>query len=155
MVRRRGSPAIVGRDAERHGNGRHGEVPLRRRRRPHEDGSIGDVVTIPAGRQGRSVVLRTVLLTRIGRSAGVVFARAGPGARGSGERGPQQRDDDGERDEAGVHVRSHNCTRRRRSALPMTETELSVMAALAQMGLIRTPMKGYSTPAATGIPSAL
>jgi hypothetical protein len=41
------------------------------------------------------------------------------------------------------------------SAFAMTETELNVMAALAQMGLIRTLKNGYSTPAATGTPTAL
>ncbi len=45
--------------------------------------------------------------------------------------------------------------RRRRSALPMTDSELSVMAALAQMGLISRPATGYSTPAATGTPMVL
>jgi hypothetical protein len=37
----------------------------------------------------------------------------------------------------------------------MTDTELNVIAALAQIGLIRMPSTGYSTPAATGTPSAL
>jgi hypothetical protein len=39
--------------------------------------------------------------------------------------------------------------------LPITDTELSVIAALAQMGLINVPVNGYSTPAATGTPTAL
>jgi hypothetical protein len=39
--------------------------------------------------------------------------------------------------------------------LPTTERELRVMAALAQIGLIRRPKKGYSTPAATGTLRAL
>ena len=51
--------------------------------------------------------------------------------------------------------RVHNFTRRRRSALPMTDTELSVIAALAQIGLMSSPSTGYSTPAATGTPRAL
>ncbi len=50
------------------------------------------------------------------------------------------------------HYRS---CRRRRSALPMTDTELNVIAALAMMGLSRSPNAGYSTPAATGTPSTL
>jgi hypothetical protein len=37
----------------------------------------------------------------------------------------------------------------------MTETELNVMAALATIGLSRTPNTGYRTPAAIGTPSAL
>ena len=37
----------------------------------------------------------------------------------------------------------------------MTDTELNVIAALAQIGLMRTPVNGYSTPAATGTPTAL
>jgi hypothetical protein len=44
---------------------------------------------------------------------------------------------------------------RNRSAFAMTETELNVIAALAQIGLISRPMSGYSTPAATGTPTAL
>lgn len=49
----------------------------------------------------------------------------------------------------------HNDTRRSRSAFPTTERELRLMAALAQMGVIRMPKKGYSRPAATGTLSAL
>ena len=49
----------------------------------------------------------------------------------------------------------YSFTRRNRSAFPMTESELSVIAALAQMGLISTPAKGYSTPAAMGTPTVL
>src|SRR2546422_519343 len=45
--------------------------------------------------------------------------------------------------------------RRSRKALPMTETELNVIAALAIIGLSRIPNHGYSTPAAIGTPSAL
>jgi hypothetical protein len=37
----------------------------------------------------------------------------------------------------------------------MTDTELSVIAALAQMGLINQPTNGYNTPAAMGTPIAL
>ena len=44
---------------------------------------------------------------------------------------------------------------RKRSALPMTDTELSAIAALAMMGLSRMPSQGYSTPAATGMPMTL
>jgi len=44
---------------------------------------------------------------------------------------------------------------RRRSALAMTETELALIAAAATIGLSSTPRTGYSTPAATGTPSAL
>ena len=42
-----------------------------------------------------------------------------------------------------------------RSALAITDTELNVIAALAQIGLMSRPMNGYSTPAATGTPTAL
>ncbi len=49
----------------------------------------------------------------------------------------------------------YNATRRRRSALAMTDTELNVMAALAIIGLRSTPNTGYSTPAATGTPRTL
>jgi hypothetical protein len=49
----------------------------------------------------------------------------------------------------------YNLTRRKRSALRITDTELSVMAALAHIGLMNDPVNGYSTPAATGTPTAL
>lgn len=49
----------------------------------------------------------------------------------------------------------HALTRRRRSALPTTETELKLMAAAAIMGLSNMPKKGYRAPAAIGTPSAL
>jgi hypothetical protein len=44
---------------------------------------------------------------------------------------------------------------RSRSAFPMTDTELNVMAALAIIGLSSNPKVGYSTPAATGTPRTL
>ena len=50
---------------------------------------------------------------------------------------------------------SYSATRRKRSALAMTDTELNVIAALAIIGLRSTPNTGYSTPAATGTPSTL
>jgi hypothetical protein len=43
----------------------------------------------------------------------------------------------------------------RRSAFVITETELKVIAALARMGLSNRPKKGYSAPAAIGIPIEL
>src|SRR5689334_4001732 len=51
--------------------------------------------------------------------------------------------------------RVHREVRLRRSALPMTDTELKVIAALAIMGLSSNPRLGYNTPAATGTPSTL
>ena len=50
---------------------------------------------------------------------------------------------------------AYNSTRRSRSALTMTDTELNVIPALAMIGLSRIPKTGYSTPAAMGTPSAL
>lgn len=41
------------------------------------------------------------------------------------------------------------------SALPITDTELRLMAAAAIIGLSSIPRKGYSTPAAIGIPNPL
>lgn len=41
------------------------------------------------------------------------------------------------------------------SALPITETELRVIAALAIIGLKSMPNTGYRTPAAMGIPITL
>jgi hypothetical protein len=49
----------------------------------------------------------------------------------------------------------HKCARRSRSAFAITDTELSVIAALAQIGEISVPRLGYNTPAATGTPIAL
>src|SRR5205807_9369472 len=54
-----------------------------------------------------------------------------------------------------LRASTHKTTRRRRSAFPITETELKVMAALAIIGLRSSPKIGYSTPAASGTPSAL
>jgi hypothetical protein len=39
--------------------------------------------------------------------------------------------------------------------LPITETELKLIAAAAIIGLSRMPKKGYRAPAARGIPRAL
>ena len=44
---------------------------------------------------------------------------------------------------------------RRRSALDTTHTELRLMAAAAIMGFRVMPKAGYSTPAATGMPTVL
>ena len=44
---------------------------------------------------------------------------------------------------------------RSRSALPMTDTELSAMAAPAIIGLSSSPKSGYKRPAASGMPSVL
>src|SRR5439155_1409869 len=57
--------------------------------------------------------------------------------------------------ESGAEAAFHNLALRSRSALPMTETELKLIAAPAMMGLSSTPKSGYNTPAATGTPSAL
>lgn len=50
---------------------------------------------------------------------------------------------------------AHKATRRSRSALAITETELKLMATAAIMGLNNTPRNGYRTPAAIGTPAAL
>lgn len=44
---------------------------------------------------------------------------------------------------------------RKRSELPITETELRLIAAAANIGDKRTPKTGNSTPAAIGTPTAL
>jgi len=49
----------------------------------------------------------------------------------------------------------HSSARRRRSALPMTDTELKLIAAAAIIGDSSRPNTGYSTPAAIGTPAAL
>jgi hypothetical protein len=51
--------------------------------------------------------------------------------------------------------RHHRFTRRNRSALPITDTELKLMAAAASIGLSNSPVNGYSTPAAIGTHAAL
>ena len=48
-----------------------------------------------------------------------------------------------------------SATCRKRSAFAMTDSELSVMATLANIGVINRPVSGYNTPAATGTPMAL
>lgn len=49
----------------------------------------------------------------------------------------------------------HKFTRRNRSALKITDTELKLMAAAAMMGESKMPRNGYNTPAATGTPNEL
>lgn len=56
---------------------------------------------------------------------------------------------------AEARAHSYSFALRSRSALPMTDTELNVMAALAIIGLSTIPKNGYRRPAATGTPSAL
>ena len=43
----------------------------------------------------------------------------------------------------------------KRSALPMTDTEEKLIATAAMSGLSNQPVRGNSTPAASGIPNAL
>ena len=52
-------------------------------------------------------------------------------------------------------VPGHSLTFRSRRALPITDTELNVIAAAAIMGLSSNPNTGYSAPPAIGIPMAL
>ena len=56
---------------------------------------------------------------------------------------------------AAEHKNAHDQTRacRSRSALPMTDTELTLIAAAAIIGLSSNPNSGYSTPAAIGTPA--
>ena len=49
----------------------------------------------------------------------------------------------------------YNCVLFKRNALPITDTELKLMAAAAIIGESSMPKKGYNTPAATGTPSTL
>src|SRR5689334_835710 len=49
----------------------------------------------------------------------------------------------------------HTFAVRKRKALPITETELKLIAAAAIMGLSSSPNTGYSTPAAIGTPTEL
>ncbi len=51
--------------------------------------------------------------------------------------------------------RGYRLTRRSRRALPITETELKLIAAAAIMGLSKRPKAGYSSPAAIGTPTVL
>ena len=44
---------------------------------------------------------------------------------------------------------------RKRNALPMTDTDDRLIANAAIIGFISTPNNGYSTPAASGMPSTL
>src|SRR5262249_22246864 len=52
-------------------------------------------------------------------------------------------------------TKRHMRTRRKRRALPITDTELKLIAAAASMGLSRIPKNGYNTPAAIGTPIEL
>ena len=65
-------------------------------------------------------------------------------ARGASQEPPQRRGG-----------QCHRETRLRRSALPMTDTELNVIAALAIIGLSSSPNHGYRLPAAIGTPATL
>jgi hypothetical protein len=56
---------------------------------------------------------------------------------------------------ANGEVAFHRETRLNRRALPMTDTELNVMAALAIIGLSSSPNQGYRIPAAIGTPATL
>jgi len=56
---------------------------------------------------------------------------------------------------AGASVSNYKLTRRRRNALPITETELKLIAAAAIIGFSKSPINGYSTPAAMGTPKTL
>jgi hypothetical protein len=49
----------------------------------------------------------------------------------------------------------YNLVARSLSALPITETELKLMAAAAIIGLRSSPKAGKRTPAASGMPTAL
>ena len=49
----------------------------------------------------------------------------------------------------------YNRALRSRNALPITDTELKLIASAAISGDSSQPVNGYSTPAARGIPSAL
>lgn len=131
------------------------------RRRTEGDRADGDLVAGLGGGECASLPRRLVPVTgarRIGRLmlGGLVRGDTRPRARETGQRRAHERDDDRQRQAADhCSISFHSSTRRSRSALAMTETELSVIAALAQMGLISTPRNGYSSPAATGTPSAL
>lgn len=50
---------------------------------------------------------------------------------------------------------NYKFTLRSRNALPITDTELRLIAALAIIGESSQPKNGYKTPAATGMPSVL
>ena len=52
-------------------------------------------------------------------------------------------------------VRIYSFTLRSRSEFAITDTELKLIAAAARIGLNNNPKNGYSTPAATGTPTAL
>lgn len=50
---------------------------------------------------------------------------------------------------------AYSDTVRKRSALPITDTDERLMASAAMSGLNNQPVEGYRTPAASGIPKAL
>jgi hypothetical protein len=55
----------------------------------------------------------------------------------------------------GSRLRSQIFAFRSLRAFPITETELRLIAALANIGLRRMPNQGYRNPAATGTPAKL
>ena len=58
-------------------------------------------------------------------------------------------------DELHLLMTFYNCTRLSLSELPITETELKLMAAAAIMGDNSIPKNGYRMPAAIGTPAVL
>ncbi len=62
---------------------------------------------------------------------------------------------EGEREEKDAVWMDQIFAPRSRSAFPMTETELKLIAAAAMIGLSRRPTKGYRMPAAIGTPRLL
>jgi len=121
-----------------------------------------DLVThMQRGHSPRTRVRRTVVVARAawGGCGGLVPRAADDIAdqRASRRHGQHERGQQRNRSYhlAPTRVLFHSSNRRSRSALPITETELSVIAALAQIGLISRPRNGYRTPAATGTPIAL
>ena len=52
-------------------------------------------------------------------------------------------------------IHAYSPTRRSLRAFPITDTELTVIAALAIIGLSNSPNQGYRMPAATGTPAIL
>ena len=99
---------------------------------PQPNQSLPDVNVTQLGCQSQTVALRSALClfsATVGELPGRYATAAAPG-----------------------HCSS---SPRNRSALPMTETELRLMAAAAIIGLSSRPKTGYRTPAATGMPAAL
>jgi len=120
-------------------------------------------IVVPAdvyGRHGERPVERLRSVTGVPRFLRLALAnRADHLARGKDRRRARHEEYQQQPAQSPRHphqyTSAHSCARLSRSALPMTDTELKLIAAAAIIGDSSRSKKGYSTPAAMGTPAAL